>query len=516
MSNNMSVFIVISIIWSLIGLGLLVWYLWAMARLFPKLGLNSWEGWIPVWNQWRLIDRAGLPGWVVLLGFVGLGVVPLVFLIIAMHRVNAEAGLGAGYTVLGVFIPPLWATLLAGVIGPRVLHSPYEGAKDPGYANPGYARTAIAAPPSSASPPLASTSPATTPLAPAPAAGGAGAPAAAPPWLPPVPPQAAAPGAQPASDPAASRSPLGPPSPSGPLVPPSQLGAETDAEYARLAAESFAAPPAAPLGAQEVPEPFSWTAASRDEPPAPPAPAAPPLHPVAQRHTAQPPVAQPHIAQPPAAPAPVAQPPAAQTPVAPSPATLPPAPALSESSTGSPWAPVPASAPASAPSTSESAPEPISARGKATGITGAFPPLLIDGSDSSGGAPSGSADPEDPLDDRTVVVSRRRIVGQLVLSNGERYELASDVIVGRRPAPAEGAALLPIADPTRTLSKSHARLRFDGERWTVEDLGSTNGVVLLHEGGPEEEIEPHREVDATKRMLFGTLEVILRTGGDPA
>ena len=80
---------------ALIGLALLVWYLWAMSRLFPRIGLQSWEGWIPLWNQWRLLDRVGLPGWIVLLSFVGLSIVPLIFIIIAMHRLNTQAGKGA-------------------------------------------------------------------------------------------------------------------------------------------------------------------------------------------------------------------------------------------------------------------------------------------------------------------------------------------------------------------------------------------------------------------------------------
>ncbi len=109
--------IVVMVVWIVIALGLLVWYLWAMARLFPRIGMKSTDGWIPVWNQWKLLERAGLPGWVVLLSFVGLGIVPTVMLIVAMHRIGNEYRAGVGYTVLGVFIPPLWATLFANFVG---------------------------------------------------------------------------------------------------------------------------------------------------------------------------------------------------------------------------------------------------------------------------------------------------------------------------------------------------------------------------------------------------------------
>jgi hypothetical protein len=170
------------------------------------------------------------------------------------------------------------------------------------------------------------------------------------------------------------------------------------------------------------------------------------------------------------------------------------------------------------------------ASGKATGITGAFEPLpedFVPEAATSGGAAADagasrdsaqdSAQGDDPIDDSTIVVRRKRAPQwQLVLPDGEVYEIEDDVIVGRRPESPDGVAVLAIPDPTRTLSKSHVRMRFDGERWTVEDLGSTNGLVLLREGGREEELEPHRETPATERMLFGTLEVSLRRGGDAA
>ena len=53
--------LVIMLVWMLIGVGLLVWYLWAMARLFPRIGMKSTDGWIPIWNQWKLLERTGLP-----------------------------------------------------------------------------------------------------------------------------------------------------------------------------------------------------------------------------------------------------------------------------------------------------------------------------------------------------------------------------------------------------------------------------------------------------------------------
>lgn len=101
----------------------------------------------------------------------------------------------------------------------------------------------------------------------------------------------------------------------------------------------------------------------------------------------------------------------------------------------------------------------------------------------------------------------------LVLPDGSLLELAPDTIVGRRPEASEpyvDAQTLAIPDPTRTLSKTHARFRLVSDAWVVEDLHSTNGVVLLNPDGTERELVPGQPAPAGDRLLLGTLEVRLR------
>lgn len=114
--------------------------------------------------------------------------------------------------------------------------------------------------------------------------------------------------------------------------------------------------------------------------------------------------------------------------------------------------------------------------------------------------------------DRTIVAPRpMRQKWALVLTDGHEIELTgNDVVIGRKPAPVDGATPVAIPDPSRTLSKSHARLRFGGDAWTIEDLGSTNGVALIRPDGTEHEVDPHSEVAATEHLVIGTLEVSLR------
>lgn len=556
-SGGSAAVVIIMLVWLLIAVGILVWYLWAMARLFPRIGLKSTDGWIPIWNQWKLLERVGLPGWIVLLSFVGLGIIPTIMLIIAMHRLGREYGAGTGYTVLGVFIPPLWATLFANFVGSAnvpgptrgqanfapaapVATSPFAVNPQPGYAQPSYAQPGYAqpgyaqpgyAPPGNAQPDYAqpgyapppspqgySAPPAhsatsgqfAAPGAPQPPAPSSGFAAAQQPW---------AAGGHGAGQRAGSAA--GPAAGAGAPEFASLLGGETDAEYDRLAAESFRAPPAAPLGQGQAPAAFSWTAARAAQEPAEPLvlPEAvvPPVHPLAAA---------------PAAPAPHATPPAPQIPLAPQAAPVPPATPASSASSASAASSAPASSapvasipPAqgfsqASPSaeTAYASPAPVVAKPtsaqsvqKATGITGMIDPLP-----ASAFAVSQAA--EAPMDlDHTVVAPRRnRPAWVLELPDGTELPLEDNVVVGRKPEPIDGSAALAVPDLTRTLSKSHVRLMREGERWLVEDLGSTNGLVLLNEDGSESELSPGVRAEATERMLFGTLEVRLRLGGDPA
>ena len=104
-----------SIVSVLIVAGFYAWYGFALSLLFPKLGGAGWKGWVPILNEVEILVRGGVPGWSVVYYF--LPVVQLYGLYLkalAVHRINESFGKGAGFTVLGIFLPPVWASLLAG------------------------------------------------------------------------------------------------------------------------------------------------------------------------------------------------------------------------------------------------------------------------------------------------------------------------------------------------------------------------------------------------------------------
>ncbi|MGO1851299.1 DUF5684 domain-containing protein [Microbacterium sp.] len=97
-----------------VSIGLFVWYAIALSRLFPRLGGEGWRGWVPVLNEAEIFTRGGIPGWAVVFYFIPLVQFYGLYLkIVAVHRINVRFRRGAGLTVLGILLPPLWATLLA-------------------------------------------------------------------------------------------------------------------------------------------------------------------------------------------------------------------------------------------------------------------------------------------------------------------------------------------------------------------------------------------------------------------
>jgi hypothetical protein len=121
--------------------------------------------------------------------------------------------------------------------------------------------------------------------------------------------------------------------------------------------------------------------------------------------------------------------------------------------------------------------------------------------------------PEIPDEDveHTVVANRRKAHWSLVLPTGSTVALVADIVlVGRRPSPSTAypdAQLIEVDDGT--VSKTHLRLERDGEQWSVTDLHSTNGTVLISSDGAEREIAPGAAHPAVNRLLLGDAELRL-------
>lgn len=71
---------------------------------------------------------------------------------------------------------------------------------------------------------------------------------------------------------------------------------------------------------------------------------------------------------------------------------------------------------------------------------------------------------------------------QAVLDDGSVIELAAVTLIGRDPAAGVGeqALLVPVDDSTRSVSKTHLAIVWQGDGWSVVDRNSTNGVSVVN------------------------------------
>ena len=97
----------------LITAGLYIWIALALSAVFRKSGEEGWKAWVPILNSIVLLQLAGLSPWLVLLSFVPiLNIAAIVVFAIAIYRVSGAFGYGAGMTVLGVLLFPVWASII--------------------------------------------------------------------------------------------------------------------------------------------------------------------------------------------------------------------------------------------------------------------------------------------------------------------------------------------------------------------------------------------------------------------
>jgi hypothetical protein len=105
----------------------------------------------------------------------------------------------------------------------------------------------------------------------------------------------------------------------------------------------------------------------------------------------------------------------------------------------------------------------------------------------------------------------------LALADGTRVTLTGATYLGRNPSPtgaAPGAQLLPLADPAKSLSKTHALLVPQLDYLMVTDLHSTNGLAVIAPGGAVTVLEPGRTspVRAGSTLQFGSFAVRVERG----
>ena len=132
----------------------------------------------------------------------------------------------------------------------------------------------------------------------------------------------------------------------------------------------------------------------------------------------------------------------------------------------------------------------------------------------------GANEPGDmvPEFEEATTLSARRSKPQywtLTLPNGIVELVTGRIVIGRQPEfmpSLPSARLIPVPDPTRSVSKNHACFSISGAALVVEDLGSTNGIIVTRPDGHEHDIgvRGRTELEAGARVELG--DVVLTVG----
>ena len=85
-----------------------------LGKVFQKAGVPQWAAWVPVYNNWKLLEIGGQQGFWAVLAFIPfVNFVSLIFVYIAMHNIGRSLGKESWFVLLAIFLPIVWMIWLA-------------------------------------------------------------------------------------------------------------------------------------------------------------------------------------------------------------------------------------------------------------------------------------------------------------------------------------------------------------------------------------------------------------------
>jgi hypothetical protein len=86
-----------------------------LMRIFKKAGIEQqWAAWVPIYNNWKLLEIGGQQGfWAVLALVPIVNIVSVVFMYISMYNVGLKLGKEGVFVLLAIFLSPVWLIWLA-------------------------------------------------------------------------------------------------------------------------------------------------------------------------------------------------------------------------------------------------------------------------------------------------------------------------------------------------------------------------------------------------------------------
>ena len=85
-----------------------------LGRIFKKAGQPQWKAWVPVYNQWTLLQLGGKPGWWALVMLIPIvQIVGIVMLYISMYNIGLKLQKSGVFVLWAIFFPLVWYVWLA-------------------------------------------------------------------------------------------------------------------------------------------------------------------------------------------------------------------------------------------------------------------------------------------------------------------------------------------------------------------------------------------------------------------
>ena len=85
-----------------------------LGKIFKKSGVPQWAAWVPVYNNWKLLEIGGQQGfWAVLALIPFVNLVAAIFIYISMYQIGLKLQKESWFVILAIFLPLVWLIWLA-------------------------------------------------------------------------------------------------------------------------------------------------------------------------------------------------------------------------------------------------------------------------------------------------------------------------------------------------------------------------------------------------------------------
>lgn len=85
-----------------------------LSRIFKKAGVPEWAAWVPIYNNWKLLELGNQPGFWAILNLVPfVNIVAMIYTYISMYDIGFKLQKAGWFVVVAIFLPLIWLIWLA-------------------------------------------------------------------------------------------------------------------------------------------------------------------------------------------------------------------------------------------------------------------------------------------------------------------------------------------------------------------------------------------------------------------